>query len=49
VSGVKALLGHIHGNPGWARTLPPLTPLSAADRAAVITGYDGVRAAKRVA
>jgi len=49
VSGVKALLGHIHGDPGWARTLPPLTPLSAADRAAVITGYDGVRAAKRVA
>jgi 4-hydroxy-tetrahydrodipicolinate synthase len=49
VSGVKALLGHIHGDPGWARTLPPLTPFSAADRAAVITGYDGVRAAKRVA
>jgi 4-hydroxy-tetrahydrodipicolinate synthase len=49
VPGVKALLGHIHGDPGWARTLPPLAPFSAADRAAVITGYDGGRAAKRVA
>ncbi|MFL5088603.1 MAG: dihydrodipicolinate synthase family protein [Xanthobacteraceae bacterium] len=48
VSGVKALLAHIHGDPGWARTMPPLVPYSAADRALAIAGYDGVRA-KRVA
>src|SRR5215204_4821837 len=48
VPGVKALLAHIHGDPGWARTMPPLVPYSAADRALAIAGYDGVRA-KRVA
>jgi 4-hydroxy-tetrahydrodipicolinate synthase len=48
VSGVKALLAHIHGDPGWARMMPPLTVFSAADRAAAVAGYDGVRA-KRVA
>jgi len=48
VSGVKALLAHIHGDPALARVKPPLAPFSAADRAAVIAGYDAV-AAKRVA
>lgn len=48
VSGVKATLAHIHADPGWARVLPPLARFSAADCAAVISGYDGVRA-KRVA
>jgi 4-hydroxy-tetrahydrodipicolinate synthase len=48
VSGVKALLAHIHGDPQLARVKPPLAPLSAADRAAVIAGYDAVRA-RRVA
>lgn len=48
VSGVKALLAHIHGDPGWARVMPPLTPFSAADRARAVAGYDRVRA-KRVA
>ena len=48
VSGVKALLGHIHGDAAWAQVMPPLTPFSAADRALAIAGYDGVRA-KRVA
>jgi 4-hydroxy-tetrahydrodipicolinate synthase len=48
VSGVKALLAHIHGDPALARVKPPLAPLSAADRAAVTAGYDTVRA-KRVA
>jgi 4-hydroxy-tetrahydrodipicolinate synthase len=48
VSGVKALLAHIHGDPGWARVMPPLTPFSAADRALAVAGYDRVRA-KRVA
>ncbi|HKA73063.1 MAG TPA: dihydrodipicolinate synthase family protein [Xanthobacteraceae bacterium] len=48
VSGVKALLGHIHGDPAWARVMPPLTAFSAADRALAVAGYDGVRA-KRVA
>jgi 4-hydroxy-tetrahydrodipicolinate synthase len=48
VSGVKALLAHIHGDPALSRVKPPLAPLSAADRAAVTAGYDTVRA-KRVA
>lgn len=48
VSGVKALLGHIHGDPALARVKPPLSPLSAADRTAVFAGHDAVRA-KRVA
>jgi 4-hydroxy-tetrahydrodipicolinate synthase len=48
VSGVKALLAHIHGDAVFARMKPPLAPLSAADRSAVVSGYDAVRA-KRVA
>jgi len=48
VPGVKALLGHIHGDPALGRVKPPLAPFPAADRAAVIAGYDGVRA-RRVA
>jgi 4-hydroxy-tetrahydrodipicolinate synthase len=48
VSGVKALLGHIHGDPALARVKPPLAAFSAADRAAVFGGHDAVRA-KRVA
>jgi len=48
VSGVKALLAHIHGDPALARVKPPLAPFSAADRAGVIAGYDQVRG-KRVA
>jgi 4-hydroxy-tetrahydrodipicolinate synthase len=48
VSGVKALLAHIHGDPALARVKPPLAAFSAADRAAVCAGHDAVRA-KRVA
>jgi 4-hydroxy-tetrahydrodipicolinate synthase len=48
VSGVKALLGHIHGDPALGRVKPPLAAFSAADRAAVFAGHDAVRA-KRVA
>jgi 4-hydroxy-tetrahydrodipicolinate synthase len=48
VSGIKALLAHIHGDPGWGVVKPPLSPFPAADRAGVVAGYDGVRA-KRVA
>ncbi|HEY0224196.1 MAG TPA: dihydrodipicolinate synthase family protein [Pseudolabrys sp.] len=48
VSGVKALLSHVHGDPALARMKPPLAPFSAADRAAVFAGHDAVRA-KRVA
>src|SRR5579864_1498377 len=43
VPGVKALLGHIHDDPGWARVAPPLAAFSAADRAAVSAGYEAVR------
>ena len=48
VSGVKALLAHIHGDPALAQVKPPLAEFSAADRAAVTAGHDAVRA-KRVA
>jgi 4-hydroxy-tetrahydrodipicolinate synthase len=48
VSGVKALLGHIHNDPAWARVAPPLAPFSAADRAGAVAGYDAARA-RRVA
>ena len=46
VSGVKALLAHIHGDADWARVLPPLAAFSAADRAAAVAGYDAVRAVR---
>ena len=46
VSGVKALLGHIHGDPALARVKPPLAPFSAVDRTAVFSGHDAVRAKK---
>jgi 4-hydroxy-tetrahydrodipicolinate synthase len=46
VSGVKALLAHIHGEGAWARVKPPLAVFSAADRAAAVAGYDGVRSKK---
>jgi 4-hydroxy-tetrahydrodipicolinate synthase len=48
VSGVKALLAHIHGDPALARVKPPLAAFSAADRATVFAGHDAIRA-KRVA
>jgi 4-hydroxy-tetrahydrodipicolinate synthase len=48
VSGVKALLAHIHGDPALARVKPPLAPYSAADRAAAVAGHDAIRA-RRVA
>ena len=48
VSGVKALLAHIHGDPALARVKPPLSALSASDHTAVVAGYDSVRA-KRMA
>jgi 4-hydroxy-tetrahydrodipicolinate synthase len=48
VSGVKSLLSHIHADAALARVMPPLAPFPAADRAAVVAGYDQVRG-KRVA
>jgi 4-hydroxy-tetrahydrodipicolinate synthase len=48
VSGVKALLAHIHADSSWERVMPPLQAFSAADRANVNAGYDQIRA-KRVA
>ena len=48
VSGVKALVAHIRGDPQWARTAPPLAAFPAGDRVAVIAGYEAVRA-KQVA
>jgi 4-hydroxy-tetrahydrodipicolinate synthase len=46
VAGVKTLLAHIHGDPAWAKVMPPLAAFPAADRAAVLAGYDAVRAKK---
>jgi 4-hydroxy-tetrahydrodipicolinate synthase len=46
VSGVKALLAHIHGDPALARVKPPLAAFPAADWASVLAGYDAVRAKK---
>jgi 4-hydroxy-tetrahydrodipicolinate synthase len=48
VSGVKALLAHIHVDAALARVMPPLVAFSGADTAAVVAGYDQARA-KRVA
>jgi len=46
VSGIKALLAHIHGDPALSAVKPPLAEPSAADRTAIIAGYDAVRAKK---
>lgn len=46
VSGVKALLAHIHGDPALGRVKPPLAPFPAADNAAVLAGHDAIRAQK---
>jgi len=48
VSGVKALLAHIHGDAALARVMPPLAAFAPADTAAVVAGYGQARA-KRVA
>ena len=48
VPGIKMLLAHIHNDPQWAIMEPPLSAFPAADRAAVVSGYEAVRA-KRVA
>jgi 4-hydroxy-tetrahydrodipicolinate synthase len=48
IAGVKALLAHVHGDPAWARVMPPLSAFAAADRAVAIAGHDSIRA-RRVA
>jgi hypothetical protein len=37
------MLGHIHGDPAWARTQPPLTPMPSTEAAAVVAGYEAIR------
>jgi 4-hydroxy-tetrahydrodipicolinate synthase len=44
VPGVKALLAHIHGDGAWARVQPPLFAYSHAERTALATLYDRLRA-----
>ncbi|MBZ0141680.1 MAG: dihydrodipicolinate synthase family protein [Pseudorhodoplanes sp.] len=44
VAGVKALLAHIHAEADLAAVKPPLAAFPAADRAAVIAGYQEIRA-----
>jgi 4-hydroxy-tetrahydrodipicolinate synthase len=46
VPGVKTLLGHIHNDAAIARVRPPFAAVSAADRTAIIGGYDAIRAQK---
>ena len=46
VPGVKTLLGHIHGDPALARVRPPFAAVSATDQAAIVGGYDAIRAQK---
>jgi 4-hydroxy-tetrahydrodipicolinate synthase len=46
VSGIKALLAHVHGDPILARVKPPMAAFSAAEKSAVIAGHDAVRAKK---
>jgi len=46
VSGIKALLAHVHGDPALAQVKPPLAAFPAADRASVIAGHDAIRAKK---
>jgi 4-hydroxy-tetrahydrodipicolinate synthase len=48
VPGIKALLAHIHDDSQWTRVQPPLSQFPAAHLAAVVAGYEAVRA-KRVA
>jgi 4-hydroxy-tetrahydrodipicolinate synthase len=48
VPGIKALLGQIHGDPNWARTMPPLAPFHPGDRTHAVAGYEAARA-RRVA
>jgi 4-hydroxy-tetrahydrodipicolinate synthase len=43
VPGVKAVLAHIHGDPAWARVMPPLEPFAPAEAAAAAARYDAVR------
>lgn len=44
VSGVKALLAHIHNDPALSRVKPPLAPFSAKDDQEVVAGYKALRA-----
>jgi 4-hydroxy-tetrahydrodipicolinate synthase len=44
VPGVKSVLAHIHGEPAWARVMPPLEPSSPADATELAARYDAVRA-----
>jgi 4-hydroxy-tetrahydrodipicolinate synthase len=46
VSGIKSLLAHIHDDPAWARTMPPLGLYPAHDRTLAAAGHDAVRSAK---
>ncbi len=48
VSGVKALLAHIHRDPAWARVQAPLSAFAVDDRAAVLAAHDELRAARRI-
>ena len=42
----KILFSHLHGDPAFAAMKPPLAQPSAADREAILAGYDAVRAKK---
>jgi 4-hydroxy-tetrahydrodipicolinate synthase len=46
VSGIKALMAHIHADGTLSRTKPPLAAFPKSDETAVVAGYDAVRAKK---
>ncbi len=46
IPGVKALVAHVHRDPAWLATRPPLDALSAAEAARLGALYDGIVGAK---
>ena len=46
LAAVKALVGHIHNDPGYGAMRAPLEPLTATQRAALIAAFDNARGAK---
>lgn len=46
IAAVKALTGHVHGDPGYGAMLPPLRALGAAERASLTAAYERIAAVK---
>jgi 4-hydroxy-tetrahydrodipicolinate synthase len=46
MAAVKALVGHLHGDPGFGPMRAPLLPLPEADRAKLVAAFDQIAAAR---